>query len=675
MSTLNRSDQRDPLSGASSEPDSGGASLGVVQDILNSLPAHVALLDDRGVICAVNDTWLRFAHDNGNPPRQSIGVGANYLDACRWAILQGDSNARAAVEGIAAVLQRRTDRFTCEYPCHAPRQQRWFLLQVSRSQTHGGVVMAHTDITASKLAQEALRDSEQFLHHAAAIAGFGVFQHDHIHNRVHCSPELYRIIDIDPAQAIDLATIFKVTHPDDRPRVIEAIQRAHDPAGDGAFRLEHRIVRTDGSVRWVLARSHTEFQGTGSARRPTQTIGAVIDITQRRQHEEDLRRLNEQLESRVQQRTAELEARARQLTRVTSELTRAEERERRRLADVLHDHIQQLLVGARLNLEVAARREEGPMVDSIRQAQHLLAESIRACRSMTVELSPPILHTGLPAALNWLVKSVHGTHGLHVTLDLQAPVDPGRDDLRIVLFQATRELLFNVVKHAGVKEASVTLSSLEPDQLCLVVSDRGRGFVVEQVADPSAQGGFGLFSIRERLALLGGCLELRSAPGQGVCVTMVAPMQAPAASDAASNPDAGPTRTPAPAATKPRAAIRVLLADDHKVLRQGLRLLLGEEPDIQIVGEASDGVEAVDLARTLTPDLVLMDVNMPRMDGMQATRIIRAELPGVTVIGLSMYDQDERAEEMRLAGACAYVAKHGEAHVLLNTIRRCVHLG
>lgn len=118
--------------------------------------------------------------------------------------------------------------------------------------------------------------------------------------------------------------------------------------------------------------------------------------------------------------------------------------------------------------------------------------------------------------------------------------------------------------------------------------------------------------------------------------------------------------------------IRVLLADDHKMLREGLAGLLGDEPDIQLVGEAEDGKAAIAMAQRLRPDVVLMDVSMPEMDGIEATRRITNELPGIRVIGLSMHERDDMAQAMIQAGAFAYLTKGGPCEMLLDTIRQSV---
>ena len=95
--------------------------------------------------------------------------------------------------------------------------------------------------------------------------------------------------------------------------------------------------------------------------------------------------------------------------------------------------------------------------------------------------------------------------------------------------------------------------------------------------------------------------------------------------------------------------IRVLLADDHAVLRAGITSLLNDEPDIEVVGEACDGQMAVELAADLQPDVILMDVTMPRLNGIEATRRIMAQLPHARIIGLSMHEQESMALAMRNA--------------------------
>ena len=122
------------------------------------------------------------------------------------------------------------------------------------------------------------------------------------------------------------------------------------------------------------------------------------------------------------------------------------------------------------------------------------------------------------------------------------------------------------------------------------------------------------------------------------------------------------------AAARP-GTIRILLVDDHAAVRQAFAFALKSEVDIEVVGEAGSGPAALMEIRRLRPDLVLMDINLPGMSGIDATRQIRAEFPRIEVIGLSMYESEEQAAAMRRAGARAYVSKSASYDTLLAAIR------
>ena len=127
-----------------------------------------------------------------------------------------------------------------------------------------------------------------------------------------------------------------------------------------------------------------------------------------------------------------------------------------------------------------------------------------------------------------------------------------------------------------------------------------------------------------------------------------------------------------PSSAARSAPIRVLLADDHDVVRQGFRLVLGTQPDIEVVGEASNGREAIERARLLRPDLVLMDVTMPIMGGLEATRRLKEEMPGVCVLMFTSHEEPGYLLEAIGAGAAGYVLKGAPASRLIGAIRRAL---
>ena len=388
----------------------------------------------------------------------------------------------------------------------------------------------------------------------------------------------------------------------------------------------------------------------------------VTDITERQRAAAALRA-----------RTIELERRTTQLSQMASDLTLAERHAREQIAKTLHDGLQQLLVIASTNLDRQVQREAdrgAAPSELLSAARAHLDEAIAAARSLSIELYPPVLQrSGLPAALRWLASWAQDKYGLEVRVGVDDRADSARKDVRTLLFESVRELLFNAVKHARAGRVSVELALDAQDQLCITVSDRGVGFDAKQLDDRTKSGpaGWGLFSIRERLTLLGGRFDIDSAPGQGTRVRLVAPRGAApsaAASDAVRGtpvrPEASERRDAAP------DALRILVADDHLTMRAALRELLHERPQLSVIGEATDGLEAIANARALLPDVILMDASMPHMDGFEATARIHAELPHIEILGLSMQERSQAGPAFEQAGAAGYFVKGTDMRRLLD---------
>jgi PAS domain S-box-containing protein len=483
----------------------------------------------------------------------------------------------------------------------------------------------------------------------------------------------------DEAVGLPISQVFRVVNEQTGRPLEEPVTRVLREGCAVALANHAALITKDGRLVPVEDTAAPILEATG------QVIGAVLvfhDVTEKRRVEEEQHQLNITLENRVVERTAMAESRALQLHQLALELSKAEDRERKQIALILHDDLQQYLAAIHFHLQMLLPKDSADpiMKERVEQMEQLISVSIKKCRSLSYELSPPVLHqSGFLAALNWLAEDVEKKHGLKVILKTFSDSEPDSSALASLLFRSVRELLFNAIKHSGAKSAVVE-TTCEGDWIRIRVKDNGRGCVPDayQAKDRNMTG-FGLFNLKERITFLGGRLDIESAPGKGCCVTLEVPKQAIHKSktdtenheairnilqelEVTDNPDN---------LFQPKRQ-RILLADDHAVMRKGLSILLEDIDDFQVVAEAADGRQAVRLASELKPDVILMDISMPEMDGIEATAEIHQLLPNIRIIGLSMHDDPGTKDRMIKAGAAAYIYKASPAEKLIDTIRGCL---
>ena len=330
-----------------------------------------------------------------------------------------------------------------------------------------------------------------------------------------------------------------------KPLVLSAIQRSREP-----YLTLIRELGADAYVcvpLWVDDRVRGTL-GFGARQRVAFTaddVGLVQTIadqaaTALRRHmsEQALEAANAKLEEAVALRTAELaetvqrlehtnaelELKMGQLRALALELSTAEQRERRRLADILHDDLQQILVAARYQMDSVAGTCSGPCKPTVDTVIGLLDKSIELTRSLTSEFSPATLHlTSFAETLRWLAGWARTRHGLTVVVEAEEVADIP-DQIALLLAESVRELLFNVVKHSAVKTATIT-QRMRGNELFLAVADEGKGFDPAALSQARAMSSYGIFSIRERMVAIGGRLEIQSAPGNGSRFTLAVPRE------------------------------------------------------------------------------------------------------------------------------------------------------
>jgi PAS domain S-box-containing protein len=273
--------------------------------ILNALPAHIALLDSRGVIVTVNEAWRRFASANGLQDADYY-VGRNYLDVCEHAHGERADEAAAVAAGIRNVLRDELKEFSVEYPCHSPTAKRWFRVMVTPlSDAPGaGVVVMHVNVTERRLAEDILKEKEREqrqlagklaaetrrLHESQSVASIGSWETDVATLAVAWTPETFRIFETTPEHFRPTHPGFlDFVHPDDRDRVAAAF--AQSLGRPGPFSIEHRIITSAGTLKHVEERWQTFTDATG---RPVRAVGTCQDITARKATEEKARAIEAQ---------------------------------------------------------------------------------------------------------------------------------------------------------------------------------------------------------------------------------------------------------------------------------------------------------------------------------------------------------------------------------------------
>ena len=387
------------------------------------------------------------------------------------------------------------------------------------------------------------------------------------------------------------------------------------------------------------------------------------------------------------------------------ETRRRVDAERMRIARELHDVVAHTM--AMINVQASAASiqlaaDPGSAAEAIQAIRKASKSGLRELRAILEVLrqtdggSPAVAVADLRAVAALVeATSAAGTPATLQSAGLAVPLPP---PVELAAYRIVQESLTNVVRHAGRVAATVSLRQ-DGGYLCVDVVNDG-GTVPAAFSDGT---GAGLAGMRERAAALGGTLDAGPRPGGGFAVRARLPVAA-AAPAGPRAPAAGPGTPQAPEAPRrpgqrgrgtrtgrrqpgrrrrgascraarradrEPAVIRVLLADDQALVRAGFRVLAGSAPDIEVVGEAADGAAAVELARSLRAEVVLMDIRMPGTDGLQATRQIAAdpELSGVRVIILTTYEADEYVFEAIRAGASGFLVKDTEPEDLISAIR------
>ena len=528
------------------------------------------------------------------------------------------------------------------------------------------------DISGQKRAQRALHESEQRWRVTLESIGDAVVATDASAVVTFVNAVAARILGRPAADIVGrpLADSFKIVHqemrtPADCP--VGLVLRE----GKAAGLANHTVLMRPDGTEVPIDDSAAPIRDSEE-----RLIGVVLvfrDVSERKLSQIQLERWNVELEDRVRARTTDLVNSQERLRALASQLNLTEQRERRRLAADLHDYLAQLLALIRIKLGQTLQRlpdQLGEGRSSLTEIDDLLLQCLQYARTLMAQLSPSVLQDlGLIPALHWLAEQM-AQQGLKVDVKVLTQEKPSFDEHQSdLLFQAVRELLTNILKHAGASAASVTIQKQDRDTWLLTVQDGGLGFNIDQVHyEPSGEH-FGLFSIQERMEAMSGWCRIDSMPGQGTTVELGL-TAIPSDAKPKSHISATTARFSKASRLPKSSCWRVLLVDDHAMVRQGLRSILETYHDLEVVAEAADGMEAVESAISKQPDVVVMDINLPRLNGIDATRRIKKDAPATVVIGLSVHYSSQTHAALIDAGASAVLSKEQATEDLYGTIRR-----
>lgn len=375
------------------------------------------------------------------------------------------------------------------------------------------------DITDQKMAEDALLKSEEQYRRFIATATEGIGITDRDYNITYVNDRLAEMLGYQPTELIGMP-VFRLLSCDEQDGF--PVQMTVQSQGLSSYH-ECQHLRKDGSQVWLLTSSSPILDDSGSFQG---CFAMFTDLTGRKEAEIALQQANDELEKRVVERTAALAKANEQIKLMSFQLVRAQEQERARIAGELHDQVGQSLLLAKMKLdmfvsEISTDKERNSAVD----IATLLETCIHDIRTLTFGMRPPLLETAdMEAAIKWLCDSIRNDYQLRIDFSYNCRQFSFGGEMRYSLYQAVRELLLNVAKHAGVNRAELSLQT-EMNQLVVRVADAGNGFDHQAVRLGHAPGsGFGLFNVQQRIEQMGGSFAVVSASGLGTYVTLTIPL-------------------------------------------------------------------------------------------------------------------------------------------------------
>lgn len=376
------------------------------------------------------------------------------------------------------------------------------------------------------------------------------------------------------------------------------------------------------------------------------------------------------------------------LRQLSGRLLQLQDEERRRIARDLHDTTGQKIAALSMSLDRVARLidskkpERQEALDEGREIVRMIGEEIR---TLSYLLHPPLLdESGLGSAIRWYSEGFQKRSGIKLNVNISPDIGRLSTEVEMALFRVVQESLTNVHRYSGSPDADISVTT-EGDALKLQVVDHGKGIEAGSArvkVEGIAALGVGIPGMRERLRQLGGQLEVDFGR-DGTRVSASVPIKKAKAAERSSEdyeiavvaPSNGNSNGNNGKTTTADMRRRILIADDHEVMRRGVRGLLESHDEWAVCGEAFEGREVITKSRELRPDLIIMDINMPGLTGIDAAQQIRKENPTAKILFFSVHESAQTVREVVNAGAQGYVAKSRAGHDLVDAVRNVLDGG
>ena len=367
------------------------------------------------------------------------------------------------------------------------------------------------------------------------------------------------------------------------------------------------------------------------------------------------------------------------LRQLSARLLKLQDEERRHIARDLHDITGQKLAAQSMALaQVLNRRSAGMDEESRRVLEEcavLSKEVGDEIRTLSYLLHPPLLdELGLSSAVTWYAEGYERRTGVKVEVKIPRDLVRLSPDVEVALFRVVQESLANVHRYSDSPRAYVRVKRLSSGEIEVQVGDFGKGMspaMLNNSTKSVAPLGVGIQGMQERMRQLGGKLEIASKLNHGTVVTATIPIRQQQAATLAESMVTEPTAYGAPdtpAQGNDKARKQILIADDHEMLRRGIRNVLEDRPDWEICAEAVDGRDAVNKVSIFRPDLVILDINMPVLNGLAAVRQILAKRPQTKILIFTVHDSEQTLKEIQAAGAHAYLSKNNAGRDLVRVV-------